>query len=94
MKQTAVMTDEQTDWKVHLPESYKKNYEKAVTTNSKTEAIKAKCLDCMAWDKKEVKTCPITYCPLYPHRPYQGKAKNPKKVAKSGQFSTYLIERV
>ena len=51
--------------------AYKKVYDKAMNSKSKAAAIKAKCLDCMGWLSNEVKNCPITYCPLYPHRPYK-----------------------
>jgi hypothetical protein len=34
-------------------------------------AIKLMCLDCSVWDRKEVRDCPVTWCPLYPHRPYK-----------------------
>jgi hypothetical protein len=34
-------------------------------------AIKLMCLDCTAWQRKEVRDCVIDWCPLYPHRPYQ-----------------------
>ena len=73
------MTDEQIFWKNHLPESYKTNYEKAVTTNSLKEAIKAKCLDCMNWSKGEITVCPVPWCPLFYHRPYQKSQKPPKE---------------
>lgn len=35
------------------------------------EAIRLKCLDCCAWDTREVKRCEIRDCPLWPFRPYQ-----------------------
>lgn len=38
-------------------------------------AIRAKCLDCSAGSASEVKTCPITTCPLYPYR----LGKNPNR---------------
>lgn len=41
------------------------------------KAIKAKCLDCCAYQPNEVKLCPVTDCPLYPFRfgknPYRAK---------------------
>jgi hypothetical protein len=46
------------------------------------DAIKLKCLDCVAWERKEVRDCVIVACPLYPHRPYQRiKGKNPNDPA-------------
>ena len=35
------------------------------------QAIKAKCLDCSAYQRLEVKNCTVTLCPLYKYRPYQ-----------------------
>ena len=32
------------------------------------KAIKAHCLDCSCWSKKEVQLCVISDCPLYPYR--------------------------
>jgi hypothetical protein len=37
-------------------------------------AIKLACLDCSGWQRQEVRDCVIVGCPLYPHRPFQGKA--------------------
>ena len=37
----------------------------------RTDAIRAKCLDCCHFDRKEVKECRVTACPLWRHRPYQ-----------------------
>ena len=42
------------------------------------KAIRAKCLDCCAYDKGEVRLCPSTDCPLWPyrngHRPKTGES--------------------
>lgn len=32
------------------------------------KAIRAKCLDCMLFNKAEVRRCPSVKCPLYPFR--------------------------
>lgn len=32
------------------------------------KAIRKKCLECSAWQPKEVKACPIKDCALYPYR--------------------------
>lgn len=43
------------------------------------KAIRAKCLDCSAGQKKEVRLCPVVDCSLYPYRmgkrPTQGARK-------------------
>ena len=35
---------------------------------SRTDAMRAKCLDCCCWQEKEVKECTIKGCPLHPYR--------------------------
>ena len=32
------------------------------------KAIRAKCLDCVCWQPKEVRLCPSEKCPLHPYR--------------------------
>lgn len=45
---------------------------------SRTAAIKLLCLDCSGMQRKEVRDCRNTGCPLYPQRPYQDlKGRNP-----------------
>ena len=34
-------------------------------------AVKAKCLECSAFQVSEIKHCTVTLCPLFPVRPYQ-----------------------
>ena len=36
------------------------------------EAIRGKCLDCTCDQRTEIKMCPVTKCPLWKHRPFQG----------------------
>lgn len=40
-------------------------------------AIRARCLDCSGFSKREVRECEFTDCPLYPYRLPKGK-QNPK----------------
>jgi len=54
-----------------IPKSYKNNYLKAMRGKSKSSAIKAFCLECMGWQRNEVKNCCSNECPLHPYRPYQ-----------------------
>lgn len=35
---------------------------------TRKQAIKQKCLDCSAYDRKEVKNCEFKECPLYRYR--------------------------
>lgn len=38
---------------------------------SRARAIKAKCLECSAYQKEEVRSCPCRQCPLWEIRPYK-----------------------
>jgi len=40
------------------------------------KAIRRKCLDCSAGQRKEVRECPCVECPLYPYR----FGKNPSRA--------------
>lgn len=42
---------------------------------SRLAAVKAKCLDCCCWQRKEVELCTSVTCPLWRIRPFQGKAR-------------------
>ena len=65
------LTKSQLDWYKNISDGYKMNYLKAITTNSKTIKIKAKCLDCCCWQIKEITMCSVSHCPLWSVRPYQ-----------------------
>lgn len=39
--------------------------------NSRTKAVKAKCLDCSNYQVQEIKECPCKLCPLWNYRPYK-----------------------
>ena len=41
---------------------------KEADISSPGKAIRAKCLDCSGGSSDNVKTCPVTSCPLYPFR--------------------------
>jgi len=55
------------------PKRYLPLIDKAEKGSAKA-CIKLKCLECSAWQSTEVKQCVIIDCPLYPIRPFQGKA--------------------
>jgi hypothetical protein len=54
-----------------MPVSLRKTYEKSFT--SKAAAIKSFCIECTGYERKSVRECTDTGCPLWPHRPYQKK---------------------
>ena len=74
------MNDKQEKRLSEIPDLYKANYQKAMTTKSKAAAIKAKCLDCCCWMRAEITECGATACPLYPHRPYRVKSAKPSET--------------
>ena len=54
-----------------VPESLQRTYLRAVTGEaSPREAIRAFCLSCVVWDRKEVRLCGDTTCPLHRYRPF------------------------
>ena len=63
-----------------IPELYQANYRKAIETNSKATALKAKCLDCCCWVRKEITLCTVSDCPLWKYRPYQDKSADSSPV--------------
>lgn len=57
-----------------LPKVYRRTWFNSVAgISSKPAAIKAKCLDCSAYQKEEITYCKASTCPLYKFRPYQKK---------------------
>lgn len=47
---------------------------------SPLKAIRAKCIDCSAGSVEEVKSCPVTDCPLYPFRMGKNPYRTPRKL--------------
>ncbi|MCK5611861.1 hypothetical protein KAR91_58870 [Candidatus Pacearchaeota archaeon] len=54
-----------------MPRSYRANYNRAVKGKSLRAAINAQCLECVQWQRMEVRLCTDLACPLYTVRPYQ-----------------------
>lgn len=54
-----------------VPQSLLATYQKSV--KSKAAAIKSFCIECTGYDRKVVRDCSDTGCPLWHHRPYQKK---------------------
>jgi len=59
--------------RLEVPDRWHNIVDKA-EKGSKSAAIKLKCLDCCCWQPPEIKHCTCVGCPLFPVRPYQGKA--------------------
>lgn len=55
-----------------VPDSCKNTYKRAAAgTASPRAAIKAFCLECTGWDRRQVVACTSLSCPLYSYRPFQ-----------------------
>lgn len=52
-----------------MPSSFRLSYQKS--RKSKAFAIKSMCAECSGYDRKVVRNCTDTGCPLWPHRPFQ-----------------------
>jgi len=73
------------------PVSCRKNYDKAMSGKSRPAGVKAFCLECMGWDKGEVKACDTVQCPLFPYRPYR-KSKTVRNARFPASESTNAEE--
>ena len=58
----------------YLP-SARSHFEAAFAGKSRKAAVTAFCVQCMGYDRDEVRNCTAPACPLYPHRPYTTKRK-------------------
>jgi len=54
-----------------IPKSYRSAYRKAMRGRSLRAAVNSFCLECVGYQREEVKICPDKGCPLYPYRPYK-----------------------
>ena len=54
-----------------MPRSCRRNYDKALGGRSLRAAVNAFCLECVCWNRREVRLCTDLACPLYVVRPYQ-----------------------
>ena len=75
-----------------MPKSYRSNYKKAMRGRSQKAAISSFCLECVGYQREEVKLCTDLGCPLYPYRPIKGitrtrtvRGKQAGKSKNSGQ---------
>lgn len=80
--------------RAEMPEVHRANYDKAVRGRSMKAVVKAFCLECVQWQKEEVRLCTSLACPMYPYRPYrisnqrsEGLSLEPESE-KSGQQET------
>ncbi len=57
--------------RTQMPKVYRATYDKAAKGKSLRAAINAQCLECVCWQRKEIRDCTDLACPLYAVRPYQ-----------------------
>lgn len=69
-----------------MPRIYRGIYDKAMKGRSLKSAVHAFCLECVAWQRKEIEQCTDYGCPLYPYRPYQAVPWKARKVKNGGTF--------
>ena len=67
-----------------IPAVYRNAYRKAMSGRSLRAGVNARCLDCCAWQRTEVRDCPADDCPLYPYRPYQAKRSQKNRGVERG----------
>jgi len=53
-----------------IPRAYRQTYKRAMSGKSLRAAVNAFCLECVQWQREEIKLCTAIDCPLYPYRPY------------------------
>ena len=75
-----------------IPKAYRGIYNKALQGKSLRAAINAQCLDCCAYQRKEVALCTSLSCPLYAVRPYQEISQDVHDEAFSGVESTNAVQ--
>jgi len=54
---------------VDMPKTMRRLFCRAYLGRSMRAAVKAHCLMCVGYDRKEVSLCSSPECPLYPYRP-------------------------
>lgn len=53
------------------PKVYRRGLERAYQGKAKSAAIRAFCLRCVGYVRKDVTGCTSCGCPLWPYRPYR-----------------------
>jgi len=54
-----------------IPQVYRQTYRRAMLGKSLRAAVNSFCLECVGYQREEVKNCTAVDCPLFPYRPYQ-----------------------
>lgn len=67
--------------RLQIPKIHRSNYDRAMKGKSMKAAIKAFCLECVCWQKEEVRLCTSLTCPLYPYRPYRSSNRCSERLS-------------
>jgi len=54
-----------------MPERCRRGYLRAMGGKSRPASNKAFCLECVSWEREEVRLCTAPACPLWPYRPFK-----------------------
>lgn len=76
-----------------LPDAYIGVFTRAYEGKSLRNAINAKCLDCTACQRNQIKDCEITTCPLWSVRPYQAGSQNAVEPDNSPVKAEIILEQ-
>ena len=76
-----IMTDKRAErvakHRADMPNVYRGIYDRAVSGKSLRAAVNSFCLECVMYQREEVRLCTSLACPLWLHRPYQRNSKTP-----------------
>ena len=53
-----------------MPMSCRRTYKKAIAKKSMRAALNSFCLECVGYQREEIKSCTDLACPLWAYRPY------------------------
>ncbi len=67
-----------------MPKVYRGIYDRAVSGKSLRAAVNSFCLECVMWQRVEVRLCTSLACPLFPYRPYKPNETS-KAISRSNQ---------
>lgn len=70
-KVSEALPDKITRKLAEIPPAYRQTYRRAMSGKSLRAAVNAFCLECVQWQREEIKICTAIDCPLYPYRPYK-----------------------
>jgi len=69
------------------PKVYRASYDRAVSGRSLRAAVNSFCIQCVMYQREEVRLCTSLACGLWPYRPYQGSSKNTSEGSDFGAES-------